>query len=221
MVDGFLGRWSERKQAVRQGKTLDEPVAKPLPMQELASAPDASSSMESPPVLQKVGEGIADTGAIQAPQTPPPSMQDVAALNRESDYKPFVARAVAPEVRNAAMKKLFADPHFNVMDGLDTYIDDYSIPDPLPAAMLRKMVSAKFLGLFEDDDQTDTPGAVLGDDADTRNPQTVAQSVQPNAAAPPPENHESAPKGAEHDHTDLRLQQDHAAGPAEPGRVVE
>ena len=48
-----------------------------------------------------------------------------------------MARDVAPEVRNAAMKKLFADPQFNVMDRLDTYIDDYSLPDPLPASMLR------------------------------------------------------------------------------------
>ena len=30
------------------------------------------------------------------------------------------------------MKKLFADPHYNVMDGLDVYIDDYSKPDPIP-----------------------------------------------------------------------------------------
>ena len=30
------------------------------------------------------------------------------------------------------MKKLFSDPHFNVMDGLDTYIDDYGKPDPIP-----------------------------------------------------------------------------------------
>ena len=42
------------------------------------------------------------------------------------------ARDVAPDVKNAAMKKLFADPHFNVMDGMDTYIDDYSKPDPIP-----------------------------------------------------------------------------------------
>jgi hypothetical protein len=33
-------------------------------------------------------------------------------------------------VRNAALKKLFTDPHFNVMDGLDVYIDDYGKPDP-------------------------------------------------------------------------------------------
>ena len=40
------------------------------------------------------------------------------------------------------MKKLFSDPHFNVMDGLDTYIDDYGKPDPIPLSMLRRMNQA-------------------------------------------------------------------------------
>ena len=59
---------------------------------------------------------------------------DLAALGRDSDFTRFVTPEVSGEVRNAALKKLFSDPHFNVMDGLDTYIDDYSKPDPLPAA---------------------------------------------------------------------------------------
>ena len=46
------------------------------------------------------------------------------------------------DVRNAAMKKLFADPHFNVMDGLDIYIGDYTQPDPLPEGMLAQMAGA-------------------------------------------------------------------------------
>jgi hypothetical protein len=62
-----------------------------------------------------------------------------------------VAEGVAPEVKNAALKKLFTDPHFNVMDGLDTYIDDYGKPDPLPAGMLRRMAQSQLLGLFDDD----------------------------------------------------------------------
>ena len=77
-------------------------------------------------------------------------------LTPASDFKPFMARGVTPDVRNAAVKKLFADPHFNVMDRLDIYIDDYSQPDPLPAAMLRQMASAQFLKLFDDDE---TPAA--------------------------------------------------------------
>jgi hypothetical protein len=64
-----------------------------------------------------------------------------------------MGQGVAPEVKNAAMKKLFADPHFNVMDRMDIYIDDYSQADPLPLAMLRQMNGAKFLNLFEDEDK--------------------------------------------------------------------
>jgi hypothetical protein len=41
------------------------------------------------------------------------------------------------------MKKLFTDPHFNVMDGLDIYIDDYTKFEPIPAAMLAMLVHAK------------------------------------------------------------------------------
>ena len=81
----------------------------------------------------------------------PVAVIDVQALGRESDYTPFVARGVDPAVRNAAMKKLFTDPHYNVMDRLDTYIDDYSQPDPLPASMLRKMASAQFLKLVDEE----------------------------------------------------------------------
>ena len=57
------------------------------------------------------------------------------------------------DVRNAAMKKLFTDPHYNVMDGLDIYIDDYSRPDPIPQAMLRQMVGAKLLKIFDEEEE--------------------------------------------------------------------
>jgi len=43
---------------------------------------------------------------------------------------------------------MFTDPHFNIMDGLDIYIDDYSKPDPLPPGMLERMVQSDMLNLF-------------------------------------------------------------------------
>jgi hypothetical protein len=64
-----------------------------------------------------------------------------------------VGREVDPSVRNAALHKLFSDPVFNVMDGLDIYIDDYGKPDPLPRSMLRQMVQSRSLGLFDDEDR--------------------------------------------------------------------
>ena len=38
---------------------------------------------------------------------------------------------------------LLHDPRFNVMDGLDTYIDDYSKDDPIPEEMLKKLEHAR------------------------------------------------------------------------------
>ena len=57
-------------------------------------------------------------------------------LTPESDFTAFLKEEVSEAVRRQAMKTLFSDPHFNVMDGLDTYIDDYSVSEPIPQAML-------------------------------------------------------------------------------------
>ena len=132
---------------------------------------------------------------------------------------------VPGEVRNAAMKKLFTDPHFNVMDGLDIYIGDYNTPDPLPAGMLEKMVGAEFLNLFpknppnrplqtsgvdtqENPDQS--PDATEGSPVVAQSPPhlpdlagSVSPVLQPHVNAHP-----------KHDHPDLQLQPNHA--PASP-----
>jgi hypothetical protein len=134
----------------------------------------------------------------------------VQSLTPESDFRRFVARDVSPDVRNAAVKKLFADPRFNVQDGLDTYIDDYSKPDPIPEAMLRSLVSAQFLGLFREEERKDVDGAGPRDAAEELAPQSVAQSPapEPNLPTAPPDDHADP---------DLRLQQDHAAPGQKPG----
>lgn len=82
--------------------------------------------------------------AEDAPR-PPPTLEEVAALTPESDFKPFVARGVDENVRRSAMKKLFADPHFNVMDGLDVYIDDYSKFQPMTPQILAALNHAQAL----------------------------------------------------------------------------
>ena len=50
---------------------------------------------------------------------------------------------VDERVRRMALKKLFSDPRFNVMDGLDVYIDDYSKEDPIPPGMLAQLQHAR------------------------------------------------------------------------------
>jgi hypothetical protein len=125
---------------------------------------------------------------------------------------------VAPEVRNAAMKKLFADPHFNVMDGLDIYIGDYNKPDPIPPEMLRQLASAKFLKLFDDEEEKDAAEQVakaptVREVADDCHADSVAQSGTRTGQALPPAD--------EHADPDLRLQKDDAPGRPGPGAGSE
>jgi hypothetical protein len=155
---GFLSRWSQRKVQVRQGV----PPAVALP-----AAPIAPAAADVAPPAAKAlwaeGDGtnhsrqvaaapaLADTPAPADARPLGPTLQDVEALTPESDYSRFVARDVDPLVKNSAMKKLFTDPHYNVMDRLDTYIDDYNTPDPIPKAMFRQLVQARMLGLLDDE----------------------------------------------------------------------
>lgn len=92
--------------------------------------------------------------AAVAPTAPPapapatgsaPELPPLEELNLESDFRAFLHPKVEERLKRAALKKLFADPHFNTMDGLDVYIDDYNIPDPLPEGMLEKLTQYRTL----------------------------------------------------------------------------
>jgi hypothetical protein len=109
---GFLGRWLRRKAEVREGK----PVADPVP---------ASVRVVTP--VQARNDPTPDP-QTQTPATPAPTLDDVQSLTPESDYTPFMARGVTSDVKNAAMKKLFTDPHFNVMDRMDVYPTQFLWP---------------------------------------------------------------------------------------------
>jgi hypothetical protein len=54
---------------------------------------------------------------------------------------------------------MFSDPHFNIMDGLDIYIDDYSKPDPIPLEMLKRMVQSDMLNIFRKDSAEESEGS--------------------------------------------------------------
>ncbi|HET9976879.1 MAG TPA: DUF3306 domain-containing protein [Burkholderiaceae bacterium] len=134
---GFLARWSRRKARAEQGA--------PVP----AEAPPPALPARAEPV-----EAPAGTATVSAPaeQAPPLTLDDVAALTKDSDFSRFVARDTDPAVKNAAMKRLFAsDPHFNQMDGLDVYIDDYNKFEPIPRTLLRQLANARVLGLLDDE----------------------------------------------------------------------
>ncbi|EWS57631.1 hypothetical protein Y695_04792 [Hydrogenophaga sp. T4] len=139
----------------------------------------------------------------------------MARLSLDGDFKPFVARGVPADVRNAAVKKLFTDPHYNVMDGLDIYIDDYSKPSPLSAAEMAKMVGAQFLKLVDDPNEVKipAPAPVVADQEHAAEPE---EAQAPQAGAPEPVA-QPEPQETHDDHADLQLQPDHAPEPPSPG----
>lgn len=147
---GFLSRWSQRKALVQQG--VDVPEAPPVA--QVAVAPPVPSAS---PIAESAVPEVDVADAASAAEEPPPTMADVAALTSESDYSRFVARNVDNDVRNAALRKLFTDPHFNVMDRLDIYIDDYNKPDPIPASMLKQLTQSPFLGFFPEPEPVQPP----------------------------------------------------------------
>lgn len=107
--------------------------------------------------------------AEEAPELPP-----LEELGIDSDYRGFLHPKVDETLRRAALKKMFSDPHFNVMDGLDVYIDDYSISDPLPASMLAELKQAqKILGWAKETDE----------EAQKRRAMTPEQEMEAQAAA--------------------------------------
>jgi hypothetical protein len=161
MADGFLGRWSRRKAGL-EPEGLDgasnevKPKATPTPApQDKKTIENASTSPEKEPL--------------------PPTLEDAESIDRFApDFSAFMKPNVDPAVQQAAMKKLFSDPHFNIMDRLDIYIDDYSIPDPIPMEMLKRMVQSESLGLFRKFE--DGPGAKV-----------LAESEEKKAGEPEPE----------------------------------
>ncbi len=133
-IEPFLSRWSRRKLEAKEDAPADASQAAELTAADPAAPPPQSTQ---PPAAETAERGSAE-------------------------YKEFFDPQVDEKLRRTALKKLFGDPHFNVMDGLDTYIDDYSKPDPVPEAMLRQLNQAKDLFLFDAEKQA---GANASDDA--------------------------------------------------------
>ena len=202
---GFLARWSRRKAGLATAEPV-APAATPPPATPAAAA-------RTPEVVAPA-EAQAASAAAPVPAAPLPTLADVAALTRDSDYSRFMLPGVDGAVRNAAMKKLFSDPHFNVMDGLDIYIDDYGKPDPLPPSMLRRMHQSAALGLFDDDVAAPAAPAAALADGKACPDGGASGAVAPSRPTEPPA--APAPSRAEDD-PDLRLQPDDVDRRPDPG----
>jgi hypothetical protein len=129
--EGFISRWSRRKTEAKSATKVEE-----------APTTENAAASTPPPVTP------AKAGA-QSPEPLPP----VESLTPDSDFTAFMKPEVDADTKRKAVKMLFQDPRYNVMDGLDVYIDDYSKPDPLPEGWLEKMTQVARLGEYHDPDR--------------------------------------------------------------------
>ncbi|MCC6210156.1 MAG: DUF3306 domain-containing protein [Burkholderiales bacterium] len=112
--EAFLDRWSRLKQERAAGQ----------------AAEDAAPAKE---------------GNASAPLKPsaPPALPPVESLRPDSDFKPFMDPRVSLETRRSALKKLFADAHFQSHDPFEPFSIDLTGEDPIPAEMLKTLDHAR------------------------------------------------------------------------------
>ena len=179
----FLSRWSRRKLEAAKAQTEPRDAQAAPPMEALA--PSTAT------------DGVAPAQAVD---TRPEALPPVESLTFDSDFRVFMKPGVDEDVQRAALRKLLRDPRFNVMDGLDVYIDDYTKPSPLAAGVLEKLAHARYLfsppatrvnseGVVEDVPEPvtapaeDTPPAPVAIDA-TRDTPSPQPCPRPDGANP-------------------------------------
>jgi hypothetical protein len=79
----------------------------------------------------------------------PPELPPLDKLTPDSDFSGFMHPKVEDALRRAALKKLFADPHFNIPDPFEPYSGDWTVGEPIPDAMMATLSQARTL-LFSD-----------------------------------------------------------------------
>src|SRR5689334_1254036 len=124
----------------------------------------------------------------KAEEAPLPDLPPVEELTFDSNFRDFLHPKVDEDVKRAALKKLFSDPHFNVMDGLDTYIDDYSKGEELPAEMLAQLKSAQKILRWarNEPDEEETEKTALPAETPAPALENQAALVDVNPPAPQP-----------------------------------
>ena len=137
-----LRRWSQRKlEAARTaGRT---PVQAPPPADVAAAGQTPAGAARK--AIEPTASASVSNSVSTSVSTPPANadLPPIESLTIDSDFAPFFKPQVDESVKRAALKQLFRDPRFNIMDGLDTYIDDYTQPDPIPSAMLEELMQRR------------------------------------------------------------------------------
>jgi hypothetical protein len=160
----FLKRWSQRKLAASR---------------ESATPPAPAVSAANPPT---VAEPSAKASPATAVESAAPTLPPIDSLSFDSDFAAFLQPKVDEALKRQALRKLFSDPRFNVMDGLDVYIDDYNKFEPISPDLVAQLNQAKFL--FNPPKTRVNEHGHVEDVPDEPRAETVAEASEVEAAPP-------------------------------------
>lgn len=72
-----------------------------------------------------------------------PALPPVEQLTAESDFSVFMHPKVQDSLRRVALKKLFADPHFNTADPFEPFSGDWTVAEPIDDELLKQLNQAR------------------------------------------------------------------------------
>lgn len=118
---------------------------------------------------RKLDEADVRAKPAQPAESAPPELPPIDSLTPESDFSAFMHKQVDDKLRRAALRKLFSDPAFNVVDGLDDYAEDYTQLEALAEGAAATLEHAKRTLLGRDPDAP----------APTESPETATADAEP------------------------------------------
>jgi len=151
-----LRRWSKRKLAAARNEDSPRPVDNPaggdaVRDRDIGAPATPAEMLEPTPVAIAVAVDAAPDAGPRSPAAQSGAasanigLPSLESLTIDSDYSPFMQPGVDEDVKRSALRKLLRHPRFNVMDGLDVYIDDYSLPSPIEPALARTLMQARYI----------------------------------------------------------------------------
>jgi hypothetical protein len=115
---------------------------------------------------------------VEANDEPAVALPPIEELGPDSDFKPFMDPKVDLGTRRAALKKLFADAHYNEPDLFEPYSADFTVGEPIPAEMLKTLNHARKLLFDEPENAAEAAAAQAGPEPDAAQPETPAEELK-------------------------------------------
>jgi hypothetical protein len=198
--DGFLNRWSRRKQEAAKGATA-EPSAQAEAVVTENELPDAAAKEEEFDV-----------------STLPP----IESITAGTDIRAFLAKGVPAALTQAALRKMWsADPAIRDYVGLSEYSWDFNSPGQYgfgeldPSINIQEMVAEAYGKVKEAVAKTDALTDQIDPDA-VQTQAEVAMSEPPRSVELRPEKNESGSAQTDGEHAELQTGDKNAQAPVAP-----